>query len=274
MLKSVVVAYDGSDLSREAFAYGTMLARAANASMVVVRVIEPLPSVTVLPDPAIAVAPIVDDVAEDPARIEAERETAVRELSEQVGFARTAGVECSARIEESGLIDALRRVADPTDLIAIGMKGRFARARIGSSTAELVRHSPCPVLVVSGALRDVNRVLCAFDGSGPSARAVEWSRALAEQSGWPLSVLAVERPGATLEQALEGAQRLAPEAQVISYGDHGQSEARQIESAAEQTRTALLVMGAFPDSWLHRLFFGGTTDHVLTHVNAPVVLIP
>ncbi|MBX3363478.1 MAG: universal stress protein [Phycisphaeraceae bacterium] len=273
MVKRVIVAYDGSALAREAFAYAVRIAQTTGIPILALRALEPTAIPPVLPDPAIGVGDVLVDpwVAEE--SLKAERERALIELPELSNFAQQAGVAFEPRVVESPLLDALRELADPTDLIAVGLKGRFAGNRLGSAASTLVQKGPCPVLFASGVLRDLGRVLCVFDATGPSLHAVKWSKEFAEQTGWPLTVLAVSTASLPLDASLARAQELAPQAQVIHYGPEGQSEAQQIETAAAHTRTALLVMGSSKESWAHRLLFGSTSLSVMSAVNAPVVLV-
>ncbi len=277
MIKRIIVAYDGSELAREAFAYAVMLAEAAKVEIFGMHALEPAPPVVMPADPVSGIDPnpiLMQVAAADEAEQKAEREKAEKSLEELGEYCAKRSVPYSSVVAAGWLIEALVDLADPEDLIAVGMKGRFARAGIGSSTKALVRESPCPVVVATGPLHPVNRVLGVFDGSGGSKRAVAWSKDAARQTGWPLSVLAVSGRGLTLEESLEKAQAMAPDAQVIHYGPEGQSEAAQIEAAASHASMALLVMGAYPDTWLHQLFFGGgTTGQVLRKVNAPVALV-
>lgn len=273
MVKRIIVAYDGSELGREAFAYGLVLAQRTGAPVVGFRAIEPAAAAGVVPDPAIGVGDVLIDPRVIEEALEAERARAAREMPELAGFARQAGVAYSVQVVEGSLVEGLREFADPTDLVCVGLKGRFAANRIGSSALALVNKGPCPVLFASGPMRDIGRVLCAFDGSGASRRAVEWSRDLAPRANWPLTVLAVAGKDMTLEEALAEGQRLAPEAMVVHYGPEGKGEAAQVEEAARHASAALVVMGSTPDSWLRRLFFGSAALHVLATVKAPVVLM-
>jgi len=276
MIKSILVAYDGSEQSREAFAYSIMLAENADADVIGLYAVEPSPPPIAVADPVVGFDPAFIIAAEDqdPEEKKKERERAQKSLDELRSFAVDAGVEYKSVIQDGRLIDVVVDRADPTDLIAIGAKGRFARAGIGSTTKALASRGPCPVLVVAGELRAVNRVLSVYDGSSQSKRAVKWGAELSEQTKWPLTCLAVSSSQLPLDDALEQAQKLAPDAQVVHYGpeDH-ESETEQIKTAASHATHAVIVMGAYPDSWLHQLFFGGPTSNVLRKVDAPIVLV-
>lgn len=270
-LKRIVVAYDGSALAREAFAYAVEIAARAQLPILAVQTIEPIvpsPPMDVPMDPLTVPQPLPADLARPKSDAAARRE-----LDELRGFAIDVDVEIHTRVLHGPLRDALREAADPTDLIAVGLKGRFADAGLGSETAWLVEHGPCPLLIATGPLLEIARVMVVFDGSPQSERAVAWAEACAARARWPMAVLAVAGHGLSTEAALQRAQELAGDAPVISYEHDGQSEQAQIEDACRHTTHSILVMGAFPDSWLHRLLFGGTTAHVLNHVQVPVVLV-
>ncbi len=284
MLSRIIVAYDGSSLAREAFAFAVMIAGAARQAeggavggvpVVGVRAIEPTPlaplaGAGIAVDPYMGIPAPVIPTAEE---IEAERADAAREFEELAAYAIKHGVRFEAQVVDGALSEVLTDLAMPNDLVAVGQFGRFRRSGFGSAMRDLLEHGPCPLLVVAGELRPINRVLAAFDGSGASKHAVKWASELSQQTGWPLNVLAVSSPDLELDAALERAQACAPDAQVIHFGPDGQSEAEQIEQAAEHARYALLVMGAYTDSWLHQFFFGGTTGRVLRTVQAPIVLV-
>jgi nucleotide-binding universal stress UspA family protein len=162
----------------------------------------------------------------------------------------------------------------PGDAICLGLTGRFRRAGAGSSTRSLVTRSRCPVLVVSGPLRPINRILTPYDGTVASTRALIFAKDLASRADWPLSVLAFPRGELTLEEALDWAQHLAVGAQVIAVDPKRESEAKAIERTVDADPFALLVMGAYADSWIKELFAGSVTGHVVTHLRAPILLVP
>ena len=277
MPKRIIVAYDGSDLAREAFEFSVTLAEATGASIMGLHVLEPVPPPVVAESIAgIDATPTLPEFDAAARRNEdAERARFEREFGVQAKASAAKGVPYQSGVEVGLLIPALVDLAGAEDLIAIGMKGRFARAGLGSSAKSLIKKAPCPVLVASGPSRPIRRVLAVFDGSAVSKRAVARGRRIAEASGWPLTVLVAAYADATLDEAIDKAQELAPNAAVVSTGVKGESKAAQIEEAAEHADDALVVMGAYPDSWLHQLFFsfGGTTANVLARVDAPVLMV-
>ncbi|MGE3108183.1 MAG: universal stress protein [Phycisphaerales bacterium] len=279
MVKRFLIAYDGSTLAREAFAYAAMLAKKLGAEVHAVHVLEPSVDAALLADPTIMTDPMMPPVVLSPADLpdaEQERADAENLLRELGDMCQQMGVTYTHRVERGMLLDTMMAASRPTDVLALGLKGRFRRAGVGSTTRSLVTSAPCPVLVVSGPLSPINRVLTPYDGTIPSTRATIFARNLAKQAGWPLSILAVPRDDLSLEEAIDWSQQLAKDAQVMTLSRSLGSEAELIERTAGADPYALLVMGAYADSWFKDLFAagGGTTSHVLSHLKAPVILVP
>ena len=273
VLKRIIVAYDGSDDAREAFAYALMLAKASGVTIVGLHAMEPGVPPAVLADPMVGydVGPAL---AMQHEQIEAERAASKEALAELGEECVRRDIRYVERMSTGRLIDVLTDEASASDIIAVGRKGRFVRSGFGSSTRALIERSPCPVLIVSGPMRPLVRLLAVYDSSSESKRAVAFAEDLSTATGWPMSILAAAGHGHTLDEALQRAGENWPDAAIISLSeDEQRNEGRLIEHAASTNGYSLLVMGAYSESWLHKLFFGGATEHVLASVGAPVVLV-
>lgn len=276
MLKRIIVAYDGSTHAREAFAAALAIAPRANAGLLALRVIEPSVPLPVMADPVAGVdggAVFAESPEQYAQRVAEERRAAERDLHELEGKAAGRSVPFEKRIAEGVLLEHICAMATPDDLIAVGLKGRFSHSGIGSSTRALVQKAPCPVLVAEGPGPEPDRILAAYDGASGSKKALCWARDLAAQASLPLTVLALAGKTQPREESASQAQTIAPGAALVELAHDGQSPAKQIEAAATHAQGSILVMGAYAESWLHRLIFGGTTEHVLAHVKSPVVLV-
>lgn len=276
MIDRVVVAFDGSELSREAFACALDLAAAVDRPRPLrvhaVHVLEPDPPPMVVGDPGLVDPTPIIKQRESERR--EERAWVEREFASLAGSASERGIEMTSAVEIGSLLETLCDLASAHDLIAVGRKGRFARSGLGSTTSALIKNAPCPVLVVSGRALAIERVIAVYDGSRVSKRAVAEAEEFAEASGLPLRVLASAGHGHTLEEAVAWAKRDAPEAEVAPLEEREQrDEGALVGHAAGDDSHAMLFIGAYPESMLHRLLFGGATERVLSRLGAPVVLV-
>lgn len=198
--------------------------------------------------------------------------------------------------------DALLSEADDlrADLLVVGSRGLgvAASALVGSVSAALVDHASCPVLVVRRPA--VTRILVATDGS-QSAEAIP-----AVILGWnvfrgvPIDVLSVapphgasERPmlprgwlggeGASLDashevdrhrvMADEMATRLTAAGWHAAGAVRRGEPAQQIEEAAAEWGSDLIVTGSRGLSGLRRLLLGSVAHRVLLHSRRSVLVM-
>jgi nucleotide-binding universal stress UspA family protein len=211
-------------------------------------------------------------------------------LVERLAFRGRAG---------SAIVDGAREWG--ADLVVVGSRGqgRLAEMVLGSVSAEVVDHAPCPVLVV----RDdrVDDVVLAMDGS-PSA-------ALAQHviTDWPmfrrlpvsvLTVAATEVPwnagmaaglydevlasyardvDEARRQAVTMAERAAEQLRLagiaaVGHAREGDPAAEVVEYARDRSHP-LIVMGSRGHTGLARLLLGGVARNVLHHAPGSVLIV-
>jgi nucleotide-binding universal stress UspA family protein len=143
----IVVGVDGSELGRAALEWAVAEARLRDASVVAVHAWEfvPPPSLT---EPGLVPMP-AGDLADD---LERERDAAGAVLEEAVDQVDTDGVQIESLLAETAAGDALVDAAGGADLVVVGSHGRggLASALLGSVSGHVVRHAPCPVVILRG----------------------------------------------------------------------------------------------------------------------------
>jgi nucleotide-binding universal stress UspA family protein len=162
-----VLAYDASPGAEEAVSLLTTMPWPPGSTVRVVTVVEP--SAAMVP-----AAPFV------PARLVASPEIEAQildhlesELARVLGLLRASGLDADGEVlrgrPATVLVDEANRFA--ADLIVAGSRGHgpIASLVLGSVSAELVDHAPCPVLVARRP--SAQRVLFASDGSLPASDA-------------------------------------------------------------------------------------------------------
>jgi nucleotide-binding universal stress UspA family protein len=170
---------------------------------------------------------------------------------------------------------------------------------LGSVSAEVVDHAPCPVLVARSA--ELGPVVLADDGSPSSATATTVLEGLPLPPATPITVLSITDAGVpyataaapalydqayaslvrsreearaeTLRIAETGAERLRAAGRrvtaVVSDGD----PAHEIVAYARQHHTALLVLGTRGNTGLRRLLLGSVARNVLLHAPCSVLVV-
>jgi nucleotide-binding universal stress UspA family protein len=198
------------------------------------------------------------------------------------------------------LLEAAR--TSGADVVVLGARGLGALtgALLGSVSAAIVRHAPCPVLVVKGQPRELRRVVVAVDGSPDSMAAARFVAALPLRRRLAVRLLAVAEPppasmttaavfagpvstvtGRLLEEqrtVLEGvlarvASGLEPRVDSVECSVVVGRPTAEILRAAREPRVDLVVVGARGLGFLGRFILGSVSERVVQHAACSVLVV-
>ena len=283
MTKQITVGYDGSKPSSEAVLWAAGEASARGARLRILSCYE-------IPYAGEAAGGWVATEAYA-ALLEACR-SQLAEIKEVVAEAHPEldiTTEASAGPAALALVDNV----DPDDLIVVGASSHHGAAAfwLGTTPRHLVRHSPCPVVVVRGSATRgrPDRVVVGTDGSPASHRALQWAGDEAELHqvellivhGWTYPYLAVETSssqardltnidaGCLVDRAVESARDrfgIAITGQLV--------EGSPATAVLATVRDGdLLVLGSRGRGAVTANLFGSTVNTVLDRCAAPVVVV-
>jgi len=277
LFPKILVCTDGSPDSEGAIAAVLQLAQTTGSTIFLLEVLYFLAGYE-LQSPDALMPPVVN------LELMQAQETAVKErLERQKAEAAGQGVVLSTRTRTSssayeGIMEEAQELKP--DLIIMGRHGYTGLTRLlmGSTTARVIGHSSCHVLVVpQGVSLNFQRLLIASDGSPFSAAAWQEALALAQAMGSALiavSVAADDRdiPAATqvvktLEQAA-AKQGLTLDTMILT----GRPD-EAIVNAAIFKEASLIVMGSHGRTGLKRLLMGSVAERVIGHAKCPVLVV-
>ena len=162
------------------------------------------------------------------------------------------------------------------ELLVVGSRGlgRLSRMVLGSVSAEVVDHAPCPVLVTRAS--SISTVLVAVDGSVSSRLALEHLD-LGYLGARPMEVLCVGPAGPSPVQvdaiAAQGADELARSGHRVRWSIGTGDPAHEIIEAASALDCDLIAMGSRGHTGLARLRLGSVARNVLLHTHASVLVV-
>jgi nucleotide-binding universal stress UspA family protein len=137
MLKTILVAFDGSDQSRKAFDLGLEIAARFDAKLLVLGIVR-------LPEPAISV--------EIDAMLDRGRTHFAEEFENLGAKAKELGVGIETEVEVGHPAEHILRYAEDNhaDMIVMGRRGQTRATRwiLGSVSERVMRYAHCPVTVV------------------------------------------------------------------------------------------------------------------------------
>ncbi len=173
-----------------------------------------------------------------------------------------------------------------TGLIVMGSHGRtgVARLRLGSVAEDVARSSGCPVLIVKSEqsleqLPDIKNILCPINFTSLSQQSLESSSELAAAFGARLWVVhATDHEEMKVQEVHQRICDWVPQqvrgrcevSEVVRHGD----PAEQVVLAAREHSADLIVMGAQHRPFLEFTTLGSTTERVMRHSHASVLVLP
>jgi nucleotide-binding universal stress UspA family protein len=162
------------------------------------------------------------------------------------------------------------------DLIVLGRPGRAPQnARMPPLEAALFE-SGHPVLIAPPAVPQslAQNILVAWNGSTEQARTTAFAMPLL-QTAKRVTVLSVEggmTPGPTGEEAARHLRMNGIPAEPVTIAPNGRATGEAILEHAKLLGCDLLVKGAYTQSRLRQMMFGGATRHILANATLPVLM--
>lgn len=295
----VLLALDGSRSSDAACQLVRSLAWPDGSVIEVIGVVEPVTEVLApLIVPATAVGSVDRETSHELERI---LDQAVASLEKPTLIVRRTMLVGRPGTLIADAADDLR-----AELVVVGSRGRgpLRSMLLGSVSAEVVDHAPCPVLVVRRPV--VDAILVAVDGSPSAQAAVTYLAANRIFAGHRVDVLSVAPPSVAPANDLAGAfplagisdvgfesveeghrelrlraeavaARAAQELRQDGYDARGSisvgNAAHEIIGAAATFGSGLVVVGSRGHTGLARLALGSVARNVLLHTTASVLIV-
>jgi nucleotide-binding universal stress UspA family protein len=297
MIKQLVVGIDGSDYALSALDYAVYLAGKSGGEIKVVFAVDsrktdlPIIYATGHFDYAFARTYIPPD---------GELKAFYQKLKQDIAaFAASCLEGCRSRCESEkipfvsvcreGLPSAvLAEESRSGDLLIIGQKGenaRFDRTIVGSTTEDVVRSSPRPVLVCPREFRPPHRLLFPYDCSTQAERALQFSVNALGEFWQEFVILLAEMPGADASapatpvgesggSVIEKEERylkkhgIAP--RVVFAGG---TPVETVLSVAHAEHSDIILVGSHGKHKIKDYILGSTTSHLIRKSHLPVLVV-
>ena len=176
--------------------------------------------------------------------------------------------------EGEGFVGSYGRVFDVTvlsrpDSNTIGLHNRAIESGLFESGRPIILSPPTPPKQIG------TNIMVHWNSSTEQARATAFAMPLLHQAS-RVTVLTVVGgqgvPGPSSEQLLKHLQLNGVAVKPMSVGLDGRNTGEAILAAAKAEGCDLLVKGAYTQSRLRQMIFGGATSHILAHAELPVLM--
>jgi nucleotide-binding universal stress UspA family protein len=277
MIKSILVALDGSQHADDALAYALALAEKLKARLIGLHVVD-IVSIegSFLHDVSgsLGFEPYLDFSSKMREALQ-ERGRVLLDVFTQ--RCQERGVPCDTALPLGIVANEICDQARTADLVVIGRRGvneQFSTGLLGGTTESVTRKSPKPVLVTPSGVRQITKPVLAYDGSQRASAAMHMAAEITTALGLPLTVIHVGREDTDDgNRVLEEAKRylasydLTVTAKVLTGPPH-----QRIVDVLRDGGYDLLFIGAYGHSRIIEMVLGSTTEYVLRNASAPVFL--
>lgn len=189
-------------------------------------------------------------------------------LEEAATYLREHGIqEIRQRLVHGSLADHMREYDKDAQLIVVGKRGErsgSAEDQLGINLERIIRASTRPVLVTSGALRPIGRLVLAFDGGPSTGKAISLlvNQPLFKDAEVHLLTVGDSTPARTHQRSDAAARLRASGYDVIEDMIPGDPD-EIIPGYVTRTSADLLIMGAYGHSRIREWVVGSTTTALL-----------
>ncbi|MFP4267900.1 MAG: universal stress protein [Spirochaetaceae bacterium] len=286
MIKKLLLPIDGSSYSLGAFNYGLALAKELHAKVEVLFIVDRRK--TQIP---FIYAGGAYDIAYERIYIPPDQE--LKKFYDRLNkdlhdFAENLITQCRAAADEKGVVmeaqvregfpsHEIEEVAHSADLLVLGRRGENAHYKgeiIGSTTEELVRKSPRPVLVCDEKPYEVpKKILIPYDASRSAENAVqfyinEFSNIV--QNLVLLCAEGIDRDISSFDNEVKYIKQHNVHLETVK---DEQPPEQAIEGVVEKSGADLIIIGSHGRKKLVSYLLGSTTIHVIRKCTGPVLVV-
>ncbi len=277
MIKSILLAVDGSIYTDSVIYYGIDLAKRLNAFLRVYSVIDIRIYEWVLNTGGEGYMPVIpSNVFHDESyKFHTERaDSLINSLRTKLS---DSGVKFEADKIEGAPVEVICDISRQVDLVIMGARGDYAKwgDRLLGATLEPVTHqNHSPLMIVDKAFLPFNSITCAYDRSESSSAGLRLAAYLADNLKLPMDVLTIHDDENERKEILDEARTYLEPYNVKAQFRHETGDPGKIIilATANAPDTTLLIMGSYGHSRIREAILGSTTLEVMRGAAKPLLL--
>jgi len=277
MIRSILLPVDGSIYSESVLQYGMHLGKKMDALLRVITVVDVRLFEWNMSAGADSFIPMVTPVEfqEETRKMLDNKADAI--LARSKAILEKSGLEFELKKITGIPVDEICSSANSCDLVIMGIRGEYEHwtsRLLGAVTEAVTRQIPKPLLLVDHTFENINRILCGYDRSSGSNKALQLSAFLAGVLKVGLQVAAVFNQNDEREEALVEAEQYLKPYQIKFQLRHESGNAAEALINAQNSAPfpSLLCIGSYGHSRLREAILGSTTVQVMRKAKKPILL--
>lgn len=275
MLKSIMCTLDGSAYSESVLEHGIKLAVRFKAelrllSVIDIRMFEWVSAIAL--DGFVPAIPGPNYMKDSRNILEVKAKDTIEKAKQRAADNQVA-FKADTEIGVPG--DVICEESRKVDLVLMGRRGEFAQwsGQLVGATLEAVSHSmPRPLLVVDKEFQPFEHLICAYDTSDCSCRALKTGIDYANHLKLPVTIVSIGQPETTERWLNEGREYCTPYDLEVEYVAREGDLIQVLKDLHNGKGNAFVMMGSHGKSRIREAILGSTTLEVLRKVDFPVFI--
>jgi nucleotide-binding universal stress UspA family protein len=279
MIKSILLAVDGSVYTDSVLKHGIDWAKKLDAHLRVVSVVDVRIYEWVLNTGGEGYMPVIPSNVFHDESFKFHNERAESMLTTVSDKIKKENISCTTEKVEGSPVETLCEMSRQVDLIIMGARGDYARwgdRMLGATLESVSRQSHSPLMIVDQHYATFNQITCAYDRSDGSSHALKLAAYLGGVLKFPVEVVNINEDEEERKATLEEAKRyLEPYQLDVQYRHEAGDAAEiliQLTKETETARSKMLIMGSYGHSRIREAIIGSTTVQVMRSAAKPIIV--
>ncbi|GAB4376305.1 MAG: universal stress protein [Calditrichia bacterium] len=277
MIKSILLAVDGSAFTEPVLQYGLTFAKKFNAHLRILTVID----VRIF-EWAVAIgvegfAPIIPSTTyqeESQNLLDQKAEEVLKKTEKILG---KENVPFTLEKESGNPVDVICEKARLVDLLILGARGEFARwsdKMLGATVEAISRLSIKPLFITPKKYIELKKLLVAYDGSENASKALTLAAHFASVLKLPLTILNVNNSDEEAHRIIHEAREYLSAHDIPELNERivAGDAAEKIVEVAHNEGFDLIIMGSYGHSRIREAILGSQTVQVMRKANVPILM--
>jgi nucleotide-binding universal stress UspA family protein len=277
MIKSILLAVDGSVYTDAVVTYGLDLAAKLKAHIRAYSIVDVRIYDWVLNTGAEGYMPVIPSnmFHEESHKFHNERaDTLLNIVGERIN---KAGLSFDSGKLEGSPAELICDLARQVDMVIMGARGDYARwgDRLLGATLEAVsRQIQTPLMITDKTYVPLKTLTCAYDRSESSTKALKLSAYLAQELKLPLEVVTINEDDSERADILSEARKYLQPYQITMNlrPEKGDPAEVLIQVTEKSPQPTALLMGSYGHSRIREAIIGSTTVQVMRQAVKPIIL--
>ena len=279
MIKSILLAVDGSVYTDSVLHYGIEFAKVLNAHLRVLTVIDVRVYEWVINSGGEGYMPVMpaNVYLDESQKFLVQRADILLEKAQKKLSAAAADVSFEMIKEEGSPVEVICSHARQVDLLIMGSRGDYARwgdNLLGATLESVSRQCQTPLMVINKEVSHPQKIIVAYDRSESSTHALKFSAYLAQSINLPVDVYTIHDNEQIRHEILDEAKTYLEPYKLMYNLHHEAGDAAEIiiRATHDSPEPALLTMGSYGHSRIREAIIGSTTVQVMRKAKKPILL--